>query len=470
LTKAEKKQIIELSEGKLIVDGGKLMSNPDYIPDDKLTKKEKKEQMKLNNGMGQNSEQTGSTKPKDEVDKPGTNASSSSSSGGGKGEEPKDEDESSGGSSVNEEESASSNFVIKPQEQNGVSEDVVQNSNNFVLSEPQESETTTSTYTTAKPTGNTEEVETISTAAPKPNGNGKYTFSSTLFDPSTPLDSSDLEWTMSGSPWSTGSNCQGSNSCVVSGIDGTQELVEEPIYSNLTLTTKNTFEGGVLTFHTYQEGGLLMPHQTFFVSVDGSVKSTVVSSDGSLTEYSVVVGSGKHAVTWSHVYNPLGLEALPEGDVAPITMEGLRYSPFERTMEQGFEKEDEGISMMADGDGSWTVDPGASNSGYYSILAKTADIKEDSGSANVHFVINSEYGGTLWYKVSTYIIQSHRILLLTVHPKLKIHSIHSSIRYQQQSQHPGMMLQCYSMAERLRLFAARRGLYRHLSTEIWAYQ
>lgn len=165
-----------------------------------------------------------------------------------------------------------------------------------------------------------------------------------------------------------------------------------------------------MTFALYIEGNsrLLMPNEAFYVSVDDQVKSSRVATaedDNSWVQYSVPIGKGRHVVTWTHVYNPLGLEALPVDtlDVTALRMDDLRLTPFDTMIDQGFEDGtvDKRLSMTSDGDAVWIVDGSASNSGVYSIVAKTKDIKTDSGSSNVQFVLYSERGGLLTYKIST---------------------------------------------------------------------
>jgi hypothetical protein len=178
---------------------------------------------------------------------------------------------------------------------------------------------------------------------------------------------------------------------------------EEAIYSNLTLTTDDEFEGGVLHFVLAGEG-FAMPREVFVVAVDEEVAFSTTEIDGSWGEYSVSVGQGKHTVTWSHVYNPLGLEALPEkkdGEMG-LRMDDLRFSPFDKMNDQGFEdNKGKGLVMTSDGDAVWQVNDEDSNSGKYSIMAKSSSISKSSGLSNVNFVLHSEYGGTLKYKIST---------------------------------------------------------------------
>ncbi|KAL3805618.1 hypothetical protein HJC23_005862 [Cyclotella cryptica] len=246
---------------------------------------------------------------------------------------------------------------------------------------------------------------------------GCYSFAKTLTDPSIQLDAfdptSDLQWSMSGLGWSivesssVSGDCYEGESCIASGIrsHATDSVtLGEPTYSNLTLTTDDEFEGGVLTFQVSVQDGLPMPNEAFFVTVDDKLRLAPISVDGDKwVEYSVPVGVGKHTVTWSHAYNPLGLEALPprKGKMG-LQMDDLRLSPFQRMANQGFEDDNaKELLMTSDGDAVWRLDDGASNSGSYSILASSSDISRGSGSSDVHFVLYSEDGGTLKYKIST---------------------------------------------------------------------
>jgi hypothetical protein len=234
-----------------------------------------------------------------------------------------------------------------------------------------------------------------------------FTFASQLIDPSIQWDSfdssSDLSWSMSGLGWETVTQgCYEGSSCIASGITDSPDHQGGAVYSNLTLTLDDTFDGGVLTFQVKVKDGLSMPNEAFYVTVDDEVKTSPLSFQDEWTEYSVAVGRDQHTVTWSHVYNPLSLESLPSSTAGGLVMDDLRYSPFERIKDQGFEdNKAKGFVMTSDGDAVWKIDNEDSNSGSYSIFASTKGIKQDSGSSNVNFVLYSEEGGILKYKIST---------------------------------------------------------------------
>ncbi|KAL3803388.1 hypothetical protein HJC23_009352 [Cyclotella cryptica] len=354
LTKTEKKQVLDLIEGKLMVTfDGVIVDNPNYVTE-KLSKKEKKDQMKAQS-------------------------------------------------------------------------DVVNEGNGTVVTTTTSSTATTDTVTTDGGTTTTTETTTTSTTTSKNNPtttsttiSDTYSFATTILDPSTPLDpSTQFQWTTSGKKqWTnlhSSQDCYSTESCFISGIDAKMlrngSWKGQPVYSNWTWTTDRGFKGGVLTFALYVEGTstrLVMPNEAFYVTVDEEVKSSRVAEaeeENAWVQYSVPIGRGQHVITWTHVYNPLGLEALPAdtAGVTPLRVDDLRLTPFDRKMDQGFE--DGTISkrliMTSDGDAVWKVDDGAANSGAYSILAKTKSIKGDSGSSNVQFVLYSERGGLLTYKIST---------------------------------------------------------------------
>jgi hypothetical protein len=256
---------------------------------------------------------------------------------------------------------------------------------------------------------NSNTAATLSPEIDEEPNNGEFTFASNLIDPSVRFESAHLKWTSSGHGWiklDSSRECYSGKSCVQSGITNEvigSSVMGEPVYSNLTLTTEKEFKGGVLTFQRYEDD-VIMPSEVFYVAVDDKVTMTRVSLDNKgWVEYSVPVGRGVHTVTWSHVYNPLALEALPGRQGEPILrMDDLRFSPFDKMSDQGFEgNQSNSLHMTSDGDAVWQVDNEDSNSGEYSIIAKTSSITKSSGSSNVSFVLHSEYGGTLKYKIST---------------------------------------------------------------------
>jgi hypothetical protein len=232
-----------------------------------------------------------------------------------------------------------------------------------------------------------------------------FTFAEQIADQSVQLDSfdasSDLDWSMYGLGWNVISQgCYEGTSCIASGINASPDHQEKPVYSNLTLTFDEDFDGGVLIFQLLAKDGFNIPNEAFYVTVDDDLKLSVMSTENKWTEYSVSVGKGKHVVTWSHVYNPLGLEAVPAINAGRLIIDDLRYHPFQRVRDQGFEDKNKGLTMTSDGDATWSVDNEDSVSGKYSILASSGKIKADSGSSNVNFVVYSKEGGTLKFKIS----------------------------------------------------------------------
>lgn len=182
---------------------------------------------------------------------------------------------------------------------------------------------------------------------------------------------------------------------IVSGIPN-NVISADPVYSNLTLTTDRDFVGGVLTFRI-KASSLRVPNEALYVMVDETVElSPAVTASASNTEewneYSIAVGSGRHDVTFVHVYNPFGLERLPPADAEMgLYMDDLRYYPFSGDLELGE------IAMLNDGDESWQVDDGS-----VSIVASSdAFIGSKDQSSDLTFVIYSEMGGKLKYDVET---------------------------------------------------------------------
>jgi hypothetical protein len=424
LSKEEKKQIFFLQEGKLIMnEKGEVMDNPDYVVD-KLTKEEKKDLMKQETNsdgkdvITQNSNVVNDhPKPEeDSKDPPNSEANTFVNNQPVIESQPDVESTSSTSSTVTSTSGAATTTTSttkKPKTSTTTSttsseEDMTQNShpidqsNNFVIPMPQisSSSTTSTTSISGSSTVTTTTSSSSTYASISSSCNGCYTFATTLQDPSIPMDGSELKWTLSGQPWSTyTTGCYKSDSCIMSGI--TSDLSREMTHSNLTLTTDREFEGGILTF--YFKGELQMPNDAFFVSVDDVIASSTISDNNEWVEYGVVVGKGQHIVTWTHVYNPLGLESLPDRTVGGIIVDDLRYSPFQkgRSFDQGFEDDSTGLLMTSDGDALWQIDDGTANSGSYSIVAKTKNIKSESGSSNVHFVLYSHLGGTLKYKIAS---------------------------------------------------------------------
>ena len=234
-----------------------------------------------------------------------------------------------------------------------------------------------------------------------------FTFAEELTDQSFQLDSfdtsSDLDWSMSGLGWNLISQgCFESSSCIASGIKGSPDHQGKQVYSNLTLTLNEDFNGGVLIFQLMAKDESNLPNEAFYVTVDDVLELSIMSTESKWTEYSVSVDKGRHTVTWSHVYNPLGLEAVPAINAGRIIMDDLRYHPFERVgRNQGFEDKSKGLIMTSDGDATWKVDDKDSGSGKYSILASSDSIKANSGSSNVNFLLYTREGGTLKFKMST---------------------------------------------------------------------
>lgn len=248
-----------------------------------------------------------------------------------------------------------------------------------------------------------------------------FTFSKQIIDPSIQLDSFDtssLDYTMSGIGWNTETDgCYEGSSCIVSGIPSAPDHDGQSVFSNLTLSLDDGFDGGVLSFQLkVQDDVLVMPNEAFYVSVDDHVQLTSMSFQDGWTEFSIGVGKGRHKITWSHVYNPLGLDALPpRNNGGAVFMDDLRYSPFTAGSKvQDFEdnKKSKRILMTSDG---WEIDEEKNN---YSILASTNDIKQDSGVSNVNFVLYSENGGTLKYKISTSTTAPHDDFVILLDGKL----------------------------------------------------
>jgi hypothetical protein len=419
LNKNEKKQILALQEGKVIIQNGEIVDNPDYTVE-KLTKEEKKELMKQEKEEGKNNDSEDTTtlmpnsdevgskpKPNEPEDdkkeddlKPNSDANTFVNTKPQIDSQPDPETASTTTSTTTTTTTATSTTqppettIMTTESPEDKEEDMTSNSNpvgnsnanDFVIPMPSitiGSSTTTTTTTTPMSEGS-------------PTCPNCYVFASELPDPSTPYNSNTLKWTMSGVAWSTyKDDCLTSDSCVVSGLSS-DVPARETTYSNLTLTTEKDFKGGVLTF--YLKGKLVMPNEAFFVSVDDEVASSPVSHHvNGWNEIGVVIDRGVHVVTWTHVVNPLGLKALPPREVVGLVVDGLRYSPFQKQTEIDQDFEDgrgKGLTMTSDGDATWEVVND-------SIVAKTPDIKKESGSSNVNLMLHSQFGGTLQYMMST---------------------------------------------------------------------
>jgi len=237
-----------------------------------------------------------------------------------------------------------------------------------------------------------------------------WNFVKSLVDTSSQLDgferTSKLVWDIGTTdPWrlSNTFSYEGSKS-LQSGINlARYDLAGgEPVFSNATLTTPKKFEGGVLSFMILA-GQLELPNEAFFVSVDGEVELPPSLTNGNpdgWVEYSVAVPEGKHKVTWSHVYNPFGMKSLPlSTSVVGLWMDDLRYAPFTSDRLDNTANvlglSDLKMTNSADGVDSavWKVDSTG-------VVASTSDFNnEDDGSADIQFVLNSRFGGTLKYKV-----------------------------------------------------------------------
>jgi len=173
-------------------------------------------------------------------------------------------------------------------------------------------------------------------------------------------------------------------------------ISEVPLYSELTLTTDQQFEGGVLTFRL-KAGSLVVPNEAFYVTVDGEIGvgqnvTASTSNNREWNEYSLAVSEGRHDVTFVHVYNPFGLERLPSSNTdSGLFLDDLRYIPF------GGDLDLKDIEMLNNGDVKWVVDDTSD-----CVVASSQDRKMAMVvSADLTFVIYSKNGGTLSYIVDT---------------------------------------------------------------------
>jgi len=250
----------------------------------------------------------------------------------------------------------------------------------------------------------------VSDSSGNSGGSSEWNFVKSLADTSSQFDgferTSGMDWDISSNdPWSL-SNTYSYEGAISfqSGINSNRYNLDggKPVFSNATLTTPMQFEGGVLTFMILA-GQLQLPNEAFFVSVDGKVELppalTNANPDG-WVEYSVVVPEGTHKVTWSHVYNPFGMESLPlSTNVVGLWMDDLRYAPFTSDRLDNnanvLDLSDLKMTNNADGVDSavWKVDSTG-------VVASTSDFKNEiDGSADIQFVLHSRFGGTLKYKV-----------------------------------------------------------------------
>ncbi|KAL3826241.1 hypothetical protein ACHAXA_006269 [Cyclostephanos tholiformis] len=172
------------------------------------------------------------------------------------------------------------------------------------------------------------------------------------------------------------------------------------VYSNITLTTEAMFKGGVLTFKLYAES-LGLPREALFVIVDGKVESTIGSgsdmANGQWVEYSVAVGYGAHDVTFSHAYNPFGLESLPQGrtEDGGLWMDDVRYAPFMTSFDMSQVDMINGGCISTGVATPWKVESGGTI-----VSASSSDIK-GSNSADISFTVYTEKGGMLTYSLYT---------------------------------------------------------------------
>mmetsp|Transcript_21780 Transcript_21780/g.45581 ORF Transcript_21780/g.45581 Transcript_21780/m.45581 type:complete len:845 (-) Transcript_21780:171-2705(-) len=260
--------------------------------------------------------------------------------------------------------------------------------------------------------------------------NPNKVFLSTYPDKSTPLDSfehsSTLQWNLgsSATAWSHVDNqvtpAYDGNVSIMSGLSSIKDLTQlegedgtkgKKVHSDLSLTTEQDFEGGVITFMV--KWNMVMPNEAFYVMVDGQLALAPLapadsSDDMEWIEYGVPVEEGQHLITWSHIYNPFGLDALPPrpkglGDVPNLYLDDVRLYPFSEERVQGFEGDGNAktssLEMTTSGDATWIIQDGASSAGSYSIVASSDDISTSSGNADVSFVVASSLGGTLKYNI-----------------------------------------------------------------------
>lgn len=234
---------------------------------------------------------------------------------------------------------------------------------------------------------------------------GKWTFVPSLSDVSESFDgferSSKLDWTIGG--WEkSNSHVSEGESAVRSGITSQTYRQQPPgksTSSDLTLTTDGKFEGGVLTFVIWARQ-LSLPNEAFYVTVDGDVAlepevtSNKSGGKGGWVEYSVPVTRGEHAVTWTHVYNPFGLESLPSsnGEVG-LWMDDLRYAPFTPSKSGVIGLDALEMTTGKGGSMKWTAADGRA-------IASSAGMGRE-GNADIQFVLHTRRGGKLRYTVRT---------------------------------------------------------------------
>jgi len=266
------------------------------------------------------------------------------------------------------------------------------------------SNTAGGTATLSSPTLNTGNTDLTGT------GNAEWKFVNQLTDTSTQIDgfehSSNLHWTISSShAWDR------SDTHVYEGRTAIQSAITSDmfyqagggggssIYSDLSLTTDESFDGGVLTFMVYSRS-LKLPNEGFFVTVDGRVElpplvtASASGSNGKWVEYSVPVERGSHEIIWTHVYNPFQMQSLPppDGEMG-LWMDDLRYTPFSTTSKRlDLSK----IEMINSGDGAYweLLDDGT-------VVAPKGKSSQEDGHADIQFALYSQRGGILRYHVKT---------------------------------------------------------------------
>ena len=267
------------------------------------------------------------------------------------------------------------------------------------------------------PTPNSDEGETQESS-------GSYTITqgsivSSLQDTSTQIDgfeqASKLNWEFPMNyPWKvTGDVSYEGKSSVMSGLppSSSNAVVGKSLYSNLTLSLDDEDlnqavgkggGGAVLSFQL--KSTVSWPISAFMVTINDEIvlsPSDVESSASRMrkrnewAEFSIVIdttaysSSSNYDVKFIHVANPLQLEKLPDvPSASELYMDDVRLAPFTRKSEL--------LDMITSGSNGakWRDMSGV-------LVAKSDGIDQETGYADLTFVVYSKLGGRLKYDLKT---------------------------------------------------------------------
>jgi hypothetical protein len=242
---------------------------------------------------------------------------------------------------------------------------------------------------------------------------------STLRDTSTQIDGFEKPSTLSWSfpekyPWETTKDVSyEGKSSIKSGLppSSANVVVGKSIYSNMTLSLDNDVlnqavgkdgGGAVLSFQVKATEALSWPISAFMVTLNDEIvlspsdveSASTVWKENGWAEFSIAIDtaysySANYDVKFIHVANPLQLDKLPSISAAlELFVDDVRLAPFTR--------KNDPLDMTTDGSN------GARWKDVSGVFVATSDsIGQETGYADLTFVVYTKLGGTLKYELKS---------------------------------------------------------------------